>query len=259
MNTVEAILDLLAATPVEPDVSKLAADDLSAKRQKEIEMWRTWKDNGMQQHHLRPLLTSLRPLIRKQSNQWAIQRDVPPAAIHAEFLNHAVKALETYDPAKSGLQTYLTYAMKKAPRFIKAYQNAAYIPETRSYDIQPFKNAVTNLTDELGRLPTQLELADHLKWSPKKVATLQKEIKSSSPTGQAEFDPTEFMPSRQAETLRLLPYDLTPEERSVFEYLYGVGGKPKLSPGEISRQLNMSAPKVSRLKASIAAKYSRYG
>lgn len=244
-----------------PSLEKEAAADLSAKRQNEIEMWRTWKDNGMQQQHLRPLLSSLRPLIRKQSNQWAIQRDVPPAAIHAEFLNHAVKALETYDPSKSGLQTYLTYAMKKAPRFIKAHQNAAYIPETRSYSIQKFKDATTNLSDQLGRLPTQLELADHLQWSPKKVATMQKEVRnlSSNPVGQASFDPTEYIPSRQAETLRLLPYDLTPEERSVFEYLYGVGGKPKLTPGEISKKLKMSAPKVSRVKASIAAKYARYG
>jgi DNA-directed RNA polymerase specialized sigma subunit len=255
METVAEILDLL-----DLGLSKEATDELTAKRQKELDMWRTWKSEGMQQQHLRPLLTSLRPLIRKQSNQWAIQRDVPPAAIHAEFLNHAVKALETYDPARSGLQTYLTYAMKKAPRFIKAYQNAAYIPETRSYSIQKFKDANTNLEDHLGRAPTQLEIADHMKWSPKKVAVMQREVNSidSDPSGRAAYDPSEFMPSRQAETLRLLPYDLTPEECSVFEHLYGVGGKPKLSPGDISRKLGMSAPKVSRVKAAIAAKYDRY-
>jgi len=262
-TSVVEILDLF-----DQGLRKEAADDLPAKRQKEIEMWRTWKDNGMQQEHLRPLLASLRPLIRKQSNQWAVgvggkalQRDIPPAAIHAEFLNHAVKALETYDPSKSGLQTYLTYAMKKAPRFIKAYQNAAYIPETRSYSIQKFKDATTNLEDQLGRPPTQLELADHLKWSPRKVGTMQKEVShiSSAPVGQAKYDPIEHVPSRQAETLRLLPYDLNLEERSVFEYLYGIGGKPKLSPGEISRKLGMSAPKVSRIKAAIAEKYLKYG
>lgn len=252
MNPVIEFLD------VSDSMDKLAADDLRAKQQKELEMWKTWKNGGMQQKHLRPLLNSLRPFIRSASNQWAIQRDVPPAAVHAEFLNHAVKALETYDPSKAGLNTYLASQMRKAPRFIKTYQNAAYIPETRSYSIQKFKDANSVLTEQLGRLPTQLEIADHLQWSPRKVAVMQKEIKSSIPESGFAYDPTSFVPSKQQEILRLLPYELTTEERSVFEYLYGVGGKPRLSPGDIAKRLNMSAPKVSRLKAAIANKYASY-
>ena len=47
-------------------------------------------------------------------------------------------------------------------------------------------------------------------------------------------------------------------ERAVFEHIYGIGGKAKLSPGEIAVKLNMSAPKVSRIKAAIASKYEGY-
>ena len=253
MDPITEFLDLAT------DLEKQAAEDLRDKQKKELEMWKRWVDGGKKQQDLRPLLSSLRPFIRSISNQWAtVQRDVPPAAIHAEFVNHAVKALETYDPTRAGLNTYLASQMRKAPRFVKTYQNAAYIPETRSYSIQPFKDAVSNLTEELGRPPTQLELADRLKWSPRKVATLQKEIKSVSPASQFKYDPTSYVPSQQQEVLRLLPYELSGDERAVFEYIYGIGGKPRLSPGEIAKKLNMSAPKVSRLKSAIAAKYEKY-
>ena len=67
-----------------------------------------------------------------------------------------------------------------------------------------------------------------------------------------------FTPSRHNEIMRLLPYELNAEERQVFEHLFGVGGKPKLEPGQIAQKLNMSAPKVSRLKKSISEKYARY-
>ena len=142
--------------------------------------------------------------------------------------------------------------------FVTTYQNPGRIPETRIYDIRELQDAEQRLDDRLGRAPTQLELADKLKWSPRQVDLLQREVRKALPTGQFEHDPSSFVPSRQKEVLRLLPYELTNEERSVFEYIYGVGGKPKLGPGAIARKLGISAPKVSRLKKTIAGKYAKY-
>jgi len=115
-----------------------------------------------------------------------------------------------------------------------------------------------HLDDKFGRAPTQLELADHLKWSPRQMGLLQKEVRKARPTSQFEHDPSSYMPSRLQEALRLLPYELTNDERAVFEYVHGVGGKPQLGTGEIARRLNMSAPKVSRLKSSISEKLDKH-
>lgn len=234
--------------------------DLHVTQQKEIGLWKTWKDNGMKHEDVRPLLSSLRPLINKEANRWAIQRDIPPAAIRAEFTNHAVKALETYDPNRSALNTHIRNYMKKAQRFVTTYQNVARIPETRIYNIGKFNTAQQNLEEQFGRSATQLELADHLQWSPRTVATFQKEqrkglLSSKAPGGE---DPTVFIPSAHKEILRLLPYDLDPDERAVFEHLYGINGKARLTPGEIAVKLNMSAPKVSRIKLDIAKKFKSY-
>jgi len=237
---------------------KEAAEDRSKLRQHEVSLWQNWKDNGKKPDDLKPLLNSIRPFIYSEANKWARQRDVPPAAIRAEFTNHAVKALETYDPNRAAMNTYLGHQMRRAHRFATTYQNPARIPETRTYSIQPLKDAQARLTDTLGRPPSVMELADELKWSPKKIETLQKEIKVALPVSQFVSDPMTSTPSRQNEVLRLLRYDLSAEENAVFEYLYGFGGKPKLSPGAIATKLNMSAPKVSRIKKAIADKYEAY-
>jgi len=254
MNPLDEFLTLVDG------LQKQAADDLRSKQQKEHEMWQTWKDGGMQPHQLKPLIQSFKPLISHQANIWAGRvRDVPPAAIRAEFTNQCVKALQTYNPERgAGLGTHIRHQLKKAPRFITTYQNPARIPENRVYRIQEFKDATQVLDEQFGRPPTQLELADHLKWSPRQVDVLQREIRQARPFSQFEHDPASFSPSRHQEIIRLLPYDLNPEERQVFEYIHGIGGKPKLEPGQIARTLGMSAPKVSRLKKAIAEKYDQY-
>jgi len=251
-NPVEEFLDFCG-------IEKVAVDDLRERQSKELEMWHTWNNNGRKQEHMRPLLESIRPLIQKHVKVWSSVRDVPPAAIKAEFTNQAVKAFENFDPNRGvKLSTFVTGQMKQGQRFITTYQNAARIPESRIYSIGTLNNAEQQLSETLGRAPTQLELADKLKWSPKKIGMLQSEIKKSQPTSMFASDAATYTPSRQQEVLRLLPYELSSDERAVFEHIYGINGKAKLSPGEIATKLNMSAPKVSRLKSAIAEKYDKY-
>jgi len=253
-NPVDEFLDALEG------VEKEAAEELRQRQQREFEMWQDWRNSGMPQDKLRPLMQSFSPFINSRANVFANKvRDIPPAAIRAEFKNQFVQALQTFDPERGAqLNTHINHQLKKAQRFITTYQNPGRIPENRIYRIREMQDAEMRLDEQLGRAPTQLELADHLKWSPKQVGYLQRELRKARPTGQFESDPSSFVPSRQKEVMRLLPYELTPDERPVFEYLYGVGGKPQLGPGEIARTLNISAPKVSRLKRSIAEKYERY-
>lgn len=242
------------------DLDKEAASDLRQRQKREMQMWEEWKQGGMQPTQLRPLIKSFKPLINSRANIFTSKiRDIPPAAIRAEFTNQFVQALQTYDPNRgAALNTHINHQLKKAQRFITTYQNPGRIPENRIYRIRELQDAEQRLDEKLGRQPTQLELSDELKWSPRQVGVLQKEVRKARPTGQFESDPSTYTPSRQKEIMRLLPYDLSHDERAVFEHLYGIGGKPKLGPGAIARKLGMSAPKVSRLKRSIAQKYAKY-
>lgn len=252
------VLEFLAE--LEEPEEKLASKDLREKQSKELTMWQQWNAGGRQPEHLQPLITSFRPLISSKVNIYTSKiRDIPPESIRAEFMNQFVQALQTYDPARgAGLGTHVQHQLKKAQRFVTTYQNPGRIPENRIYKIRELQDAEMHLDEKLGRPPTQLELADQLKWSPQQVGLLQKEVRKARPTSQFESDPSTYMPSRQQEILRLLPYELSHDERAVFEYVYGVGGKPQLGTGEIAQRLNMSSPKVSRLKAGIATKLKRH-
>jgi len=241
-------------------LEKLSADDLLSRQKREMEMWHQWKNGGQKKQELRPLLKSLRGFVNHKANVFAGRiRDIPPAAIRAEFTNQAVQALQSFDPNRgTKLTTHIGHQLKKAQRFVTTYQNTGRIPENRIYRIRELQDAEQRLDDKLGRAPTQLELSDKLKWSPRQVDVLQREVRKSLPTGRFTEDPSAFVPSRNKEVLRLLPYELSADENTVFEHIYGIGGKPVLGPGAIARKLKMSAPKVSRLKRAIATKYQKY-
>jgi DNA-directed RNA polymerase specialized sigma subunit len=111
----------------------------------------------------------------------------------------------------------------------------------------------------LGREPTTNELADHLKWSEKEVMRVGADQSQKDLIETAfEGDPTAILPSRTAEVMRLVKYELTPEETLVYEYTLGVGGKPQLAPGQIAKTLGMSPSKVTNIRTKIYDKAKRY-
>lgn len=234
---------------------------IGERGKKELEMWHAWDQSGRQPELLRPLVDSLQPLVKHRSRIFENKvRDIPPPVIQSEFRKQLVGALETFDPNKGKMNTYITNRLMKANRFINTYQNPARIVETRIYKITELKNAEDRLQQKLGRTPTAQEISDHMQMPVSDVTSLQKEMRSAYPAGRfGQADPASFTPSRAKEVMRLLPMELSPEENSVFERVYGTKGNREMSTGDIARELNMSAPKVSRLKLSIAQKWKKYG
>lgn len=228
---------------------------------KDRELWEQWNASGREPDQLRPLLKQFKPLIYKRANVYAGRNpNVPPQAVRAEFTNHAIKGFETYDPNRgAGLGTHVNWQMMKAKRFIATYGGGVgRIPENRSYQVQVFTNARDELSDQLGREPTALELADQLKWPVKQVSAMQLEVRREVPSSMLQSDMMSIKPSRTAEVVRLVQYELSPEERSVMEHLLGLNGKPQLKPGQIAEKMNMTPSKVSRIKASIGKKMEQY-
>lgn len=247
-----------------PFLDKAAArrvKDLAATQAKEQELWNRWKQKGERSKDLTPLLKSYNPLIRKKANQFVGNVNLPPAAIHAEFQHAALNAFRKYDPNKgAALNTWVNINLKKAQRWVSKYQNVARIQENRQYKIGAFNNARATLDDRLGREPTNLEISDYMGVPENEISMLNTEIRKALPTSGFEggFDPTTIAPDRDLEKLRLIKYELSPEELLVYEYTVGDGGKDQLKPGQIARKLKMSPSKVSRLRNAITAKLEKY-
>lgn len=260
MNPVDAALEALDLGLEKEGFARRRATKLSPRSQQELTMWNDWNASGRKPNKLRPLIKSLQPLVRHRSRIFINKvRDIPPPVIEAEFQDQLVGALETYNPKKSQLKTWVTNRLIKANRFINTYQNPARIGEKRIYDITKMQTAEERLRNQLGREPSTMEISDFAKLPLNDVRTLQKEVRKAYPVGHfGPADPTTFTPSKTNEIMKLLPYDLTPEENVVFDLVHGVKGTGPLGTGAIAKRLKMSAPKVSRLKKAVAMKWKSY-
>lgn len=230
------------------------------RQQQELELWRAWKQDPTPQK-LEPLLSSLQNLVQARVNTFRAAA-VPPAALTGFANVQVVKALNSFSPDRgASLQTHVNWHLKKVQTFAIKHQNLGKIPDQRANNITEFKAAKDELRETLGFEPDSLSLAEHLGWSQKEVSRMESEqrkdlIASKSP--EADTLP-ELYASREREVLRYIHHDLTPDERLVFEYTLGLYGKPQISATEIAKRMNISLPKVSRIRNKIDQKLRARG
>ena len=248
------------------DLSKEAVDNRE-RAAKDLELYNHWNAHGQKPEHLEPLLQRFHGMIRTWSNRYAgSTRDVdtPPAAVHAEFQKWFLHALDTYDPDKgAALGTWVEGNLRHGQRWVMGHRNFARIPETRVYrHVGEYKNARSVLDEQLGRSPSTIEMADYLKWPEKQVAMVQSEIhKTLTSSGwdrKESMDPTIHMPSRHAEVLDNIYYQLDHREQEVYDYLLGRNGKPQLQATAIANRMGVSPATVTRVKQAIAEKIKGY-
>jgi DNA-directed RNA polymerase specialized sigma subunit len=238
----------------------------TGKAATELDLWRQWKVSKEDPEKLQPLLNSLSPVITAQVNRHAPPRMYRPA-IEAEARALTVKALKKYDPTRGAqITTHVTTNLRGLNRFVKKHQNFTRIVEAQAHKIGELQRTQDTLTEELGRPPTTLEIADRMKVGVKKIERLKLEMRpdifvipSGGEEGGMDLNPfTEVSPVHR-EIIEMLPYELTAEEQQVFNHLFGLNGKKQTaSTGEIARALGWSDSKVSQVKNKISTKYKTY-
>ena len=209
-------------------------------------------------------MESLQGIINSSANNYRSVA-VPPSAMRGKAQLLAVKAIRTYDPSKgTTLVTHTVWYLKKLQAFAGKHQNLGRIPEHRLYKIKSFKLAKSSLVEALGVPPDAQTLADELGWSLKEVTRMEKELSQRDLIASKSIVP-DTLPEwvveegEVRELMRYIYYELSPEERSVFEYSTGTHGKPQMTPGEIAKELKISNAKVSRIKKKINDKIIKHG
>lgn len=234
-------------------------DEGQQRAEKDLRLWLNWKANGYRPEDLRPLLKSLEGLIGSQTHYFKNSGvRIPPSVIDAKAYGLAVHALRTYDPTQgTRVSSHVYNWMRKLRRVVNTHQNMARIPETRIGFVRKYQMAHEQLEEDLGRIPTDVEMAGYLKWPVAQVSTLSTELRRDlwAHSAKWEDDPTANIPSNDDTVLKLIKYELTPDERQVYQRFVEEGVE---STTEISRLTNFDMPKVSKLKGSIAAKIAKY-
>lgn len=230
-------------------------DDLRRTQKKEIELWHKWDQNGRKPEDLQEIHRSFKPLINKKVSVYAGRVPIPTSAIRHEMNKHFITAVKTYNPTKGAqLNTWVQQNLKKSRRFINNYQNMGKIPEGQISLIPKYDQAFDELTDELGHIPDARLIADRMGEPLNKVKQLEKERRADLSSSGFQSDPSEVLAPKELEALSIIQYDLTPEERTVYEHTFGMNGKKMMKPGEIAKATGMHVSKVSRLRNKLKDK-----
>jgi DNA-directed RNA polymerase specialized sigma subunit len=243
------------------------------QRQREVETWERWRANPnpddfefLYQSHQ----SSLRPALAR------FKTNLPPAYIRSRVLNNYIHALETFDPSKSQLHSYVrNMADRHIGRDIVKYTNIGRIPHERAGLVGLMLNAQAALEEQLGRPPSDVELSDEMKVrrelfpqireervNPKAVGTLREELRADRIIEGAEseqytpgYGPTSFIEQQAV----FLHGSLNPEQQLVLEHTYPGFGKPVIEDtDELAQTLKLSPQKIRAVKMQIAKKLKKY-
>jgi DNA-directed RNA polymerase specialized sigma subunit len=208
------------------------------------------------------LLAKYKPNIDMLIRRWS-RAPVPTAAIQGEAMKLLLLAADRYDPSSGVLfKTFMETQLRGLYRYVNAHKNVARVPEHRVLQIRRFQNAKSLLEAQKDREPTHDEMADHLGWGLQQVQMMDTALSRGafalSESEERNFaDPINFY-GRMGETLEFLYFQMSPDEKLVYDYSLGAHGKPKISSvADISRRTGLSTDKVYAIKRKMAKDVTR--
>jgi len=242
------------------------AEDIAKKREEDIRLLNAFKKDPTKETFT-PLYQSFKPLIYKASRPNTFGSPLPPSAHWAYATQSFLDAIRTHNPklAPFHIHAYTTI-LNKGKRLNLKYQNIGYIPEARATKYQLFNNTLSLLREQLGREPSTLEISDELKWSPKMVETMRKEIRTDYLMDEGKSEIHSLVKSDRAkQAFQDLQYSLIPAHQLVLEHAVGLNGrsallKPSGGPdlNAISKVTKLSVPKIRSALKTITRKYKQY-
>jgi len=204
--------------------------------------YRAWKENP-NQDNLNALIGASQANIKK-ALQMYVGYDEPAIRAHAKIL--AVKAFKSFDPKKGArLRTHFLNQLQPLRRFSAKRRFVFNVPEKAQIELAGISTAKKELHDRLNREPTDLELADHMGLSMRRIQKLRQLKMPMSEGGRVDEDGEVFQDiskttSKLDTWADFVYHDLNPTDRKIFEWRTGFNGRKQLKNGDIAKKLKMT-------------------
>lgn len=220
-----------------------------ATTDKDLELWHIW-NKTKSPVDLERLVKQLNPLIQAEVNRRAGTLARPMLETQAKVLT--VKAIKGFDPKRGvKVSTHVTNQLQKLSRVNYAHQNAARIPEHSMLQFHSYNIAKEDFRTENGRDPSTEELADTLKWSPRKVEQFQTQFERSELLESIDTPSDLFVPHQHDPRLSYVYHSMSPRQQRIFEHSTGYNGAKKMSNTQIMKELNITQGVLSYEKNKI--------
>lgn len=199
------------------------------------------------------LLGALRPVLDSAVRQYGGGQASPTLASRAKLI--ALGALPRYDPQNGRLKPFLMSHLQGLQRLHHKQQVVLNVPERQRLDAQHLTRSEGDLADQLGRPPTDRELADHSGFSLArltKLRGLQMGVpESMAGRGGSPEDSNDPAVRQQVDTRRRALVDFfyhglaDPADQMVLRHRLGLAGHPVLGASELARKLKVTPAAVS--------------
>ena len=216
------------------------------------DVYERWKSSGGVEENAE-ILEKLSPVIDKGVQ---IYGGAPSALTRSRARRLALQGLSSYDRQRSRLQSHLINHMQGLQRISRQQHNVINVPERVMLDNQKLSRHTQDLTDKLGREPTDSELADKAGVSLKRIKYVR-EWQPGMTTGQiSSIDPMASpgaaSDQKAHEAWLEIVYDgLDPIDKKIMEFSLGMHGRPQLGNAEIAARLKRTPGAISQRKAKI--------
>jgi len=171
--------------------------------------------------------------------------------------------LHGYAPERGRLGSYVYSQLQGLKRINRQQTSILKTPERMAQDSYFLSQAEKELQSELGRSPTDSELADKTGLSPKRMKAVRR---YSAPISEGQMiDPETGMSGyagnvqnpwqqrRHSAWTQLVYDDLDPYHQQIMEHTLGMNGRRPISNAQLAAKLGRSPGAISQAKARIQA------
>jgi DNA-directed RNA polymerase specialized sigma subunit len=207
------------------------------------------------------LLRRAEPVLQKGITSFSADRS-PTVKARAKLL--AVDAVRRFDPkGKAKLETWLLGNLKGLTRYNQQL-SPIRLPERMDYESARLLTASTELSDRLGRPPTDEELSEETGIAVQRMQRIRnakKPVMAESQLKDEEGSP--YLPgvarqSPEAVWAEYVYHDLTPMDKKIYDHMTGRGGHEVKGVSEIARMFRVTPGAISQRAAKIAQKLNAY-